>query len=188
MWPVRAANALLMPSFALPRAPAGFPADLHRSGERSPTALLALAASRTHGVGAALSPVSLSAPSHSTSELLRTLSRVAASGPTSWLSGQDDRLSHYRDRLGDLSRWSGLFPSRRRSFAPAVSLHAPLAGIRGLVGVGKRCAPSPIQAPYLQQRSCARAEPQSISGRTSYLRVRLAFHPYPQLIRAALQR
>jgi hypothetical protein len=33
----------------------------------------------------------------------------------------------------------------------------------------------------------ARAEPQSISGRTSYLRVRLAFHPYPQLIRAILQ-
>ena len=28
------------------------------------------------------------------------------------------------------------------------------------------------------------AAPQCISGRTSYLRVRLAFHPYPQLIRA----
>jgi hypothetical protein len=27
------------------------------------------------------------------------------------------------------------------------------------------------------------AAPQCISGRTSYLRVRLAFHPYPQLIR-----
>src|SRR5690349_16164304 len=26
------------------------------------------------------------------------------------------------------------------------------------------------------------AAPQGISGRTSYLRVRLAFHPYPQLI------
>jgi hypothetical protein len=31
---------------------------------------------------------------------------------------------------------------------------------------------------------CSRAAPQCISGRTSYLRVRLAFHPDPQLIRA----
>ncbi len=28
----------------------------------------------------------------------------------------------------------------------------------------------------------AEASPKAISGRTSYLRVRLAFHPYPQLI------
>ncbi len=28
----------------------------------------------------------------------------------------------------------------------------------------------------------ADASPQTISGRTSYLQVRLAFHPYPQLI------
>src|SRR5262249_56217526 len=33
-----------------------------------------------------LSPVKLSAQNHLTSELLRTLSRVAASKPTSWLS------------------------------------------------------------------------------------------------------
>ena len=33
------------------------------------------------------SPVILSAQKHSTSELLRTLSRMAASKPTSWLSG-----------------------------------------------------------------------------------------------------
>ena len=50
--------------------------------------------SKTHGFGALLSPVTLSAPDHSTSELLRTLSRVAASKPTSWLSGQSDHLSH----------------------------------------------------------------------------------------------
>src|SRR5690606_35712124 len=35
-----------------------------------------------------LSPVTLSAQDHSTSELLLTLSRVAASKPTSWLSMQ----------------------------------------------------------------------------------------------------
>ena len=32
------------------------------------------------------------------------------------------------------------------------------------------------------------AVPQYISGRTSYLRIRLAFHPYPQLIRAFCNR
>jgi len=49
--------------------------------------------------------------------------------------------------LGGLRRRSGLFPSRRRIFAPAVSLPARPAGIRGLVGVGKRRAPSSIQRP-----------------------------------------
>ena len=41
-----------------------------------------------------LSPVTLSAQDHSTSELLRTLSRMAASKPTSWLSGQSHILCH----------------------------------------------------------------------------------------------
>ncbi len=41
-----------------------------------------------------LSPVTLSARNHLTSELLRTLSRVAASKPTSWLSLQLHILSH----------------------------------------------------------------------------------------------
>ena len=41
-----------------------------------------------------LSPAKLSAQNHLTSELLRTLSRVAASKPTSWLSLQLHILSH----------------------------------------------------------------------------------------------
>jgi hypothetical protein len=41
-----------------------------------------------------LSPVTLSAQDHSTSELLRTLSRVAASKPTSWLSVQSHIVFH----------------------------------------------------------------------------------------------
>ena len=59
----------------------------------------------THRVGAGvcvnatasavcLSPATLSAQNHLTSELLRTLSRVAASKPTSWLSSQLHILSH----------------------------------------------------------------------------------------------
>ena len=41
-----------------------------------------------------LSPATLSAPEHLTSELLRTLSRVAASKPTSWLSVHSDIVYH----------------------------------------------------------------------------------------------
>jgi hypothetical protein len=41
-----------------------------------------------------LSPATLSARDHLTSELLRTLSRVAASKPTSWLSVRPHILSH----------------------------------------------------------------------------------------------
>jgi hypothetical protein len=41
-----------------------------------------------------LSPVTLSAPDHLTSELLRTLLMVAASKPTSWLSLQSDIVYH----------------------------------------------------------------------------------------------
>jgi hypothetical protein len=40
------------------------------------------------------SPATLSAQDHLTSELLRTLSRMAASKPTSWLSGRPHILSH----------------------------------------------------------------------------------------------
>ena len=41
-----------------------------------------------------LSPATLSAQDHLTSELLRTLSRVAASKPTSWLSKRLHILFH----------------------------------------------------------------------------------------------
>jgi hypothetical protein len=41
-----------------------------------------------------LSPATLSAQDHLTSELLRTLSRMAASKPTSWLSSRPHILSH----------------------------------------------------------------------------------------------
>jgi hypothetical protein len=47
-----------------------------------------------------LSPVTLSAQDHSTSELLRTLSRVAASKPTSWLSVQSHIVFHLVQNLG----------------------------------------------------------------------------------------
>ncbi len=78
-------------------------------------------ATESRSFGITLSPVTLSAPNHLTSELLRTLSRVAASKPTSWLFMRLDILSHLA-LFRDLSWRSGLFPSRPWSLAPTVSL------------------------------------------------------------------
>jgi hypothetical protein len=56
-----------------------------------------------------------------------------------------------------------------------------------LIRVGKREAPSPNQRATSAVVS-PEAVPKYISGRTSYLQVRLAFHRYPQLIRAFCNR
>jgi hypothetical protein len=62
--------------------------------ERSPTARGTRRIRELTASEASLSPVELSAPEHLTSELLRTLSRVAASKPTSWLSRHSDIVYH----------------------------------------------------------------------------------------------
>jgi hypothetical protein len=83
--------SLLMPAFALDHAPRPFPRPLHREID----APLPISLTRYDATSArCLSPVTLSARDHSTSELLRTLSRMAASKPTSWLSGQSHILYH----------------------------------------------------------------------------------------------
>ena len=84
--------SLLMPAFSLPRGPpTGHPRASPRAG-RSPTTRTRVCGSAASA--ARLSPAELSAHDHSTSELLRTLSRVAASKPTSWLSARPHILSH----------------------------------------------------------------------------------------------
>jgi len=89
---------LLMPAFALPHAPPVFTLELHCGEERSPTTQYSLGSRRSGTKSkasvASLSPGTLSAPGRSTSELLRTLSRMAASKPTSWLSKRTDLLAH----------------------------------------------------------------------------------------------
>ena len=56
-----------------------------------------------------------------------------------------------------------------------------LSGIQSLIGFGSLSAPSPFSA--LPPVICHKASPKAISGRTSYLRVRLEFLRYPHLIR-----
>src|SRR5919204_3633869 len=48
------------------------------------------------------------------------------------------------------------------------------------LGAVSMTPPGPSSA--LPPGVCRAAAPKGISGRTSYLRVRLAFHPYPQLL------
>src|SRR6476619_5548374 len=60
-------------------------------------------------------------------------------------------------------------------------------GIRGLVGVAKLSPACPSSA-LPPRRLSPGAAPKCISGRTSYLRVRLAFHLYPQVIPAVCNR
>ena len=77
---------ILTPTPSTTRSLGGFP------GCRTlpyPATYMAAAASAV-----CLSPATLSAHNHLTSELLRTLSRVAASKPTSWLSGRSHILFH----------------------------------------------------------------------------------------------
>ena len=62
-----------------------------------------------------------------------------------------------------------------------------LFGILSLIGFGNLgLAPTPFSA--LPPLDSLKASPKAISGRTSYLRVRLEFLRYPQLIRAFFNR
>ncbi len=85
-------HSLLMPAFSLPHPPPLDHSEASPDAGRSPTQqdlrLIATASA------VRLSPATLSAQDHLTSELLRTLSRVAASKPTSWLSLRSHILSH----------------------------------------------------------------------------------------------
>jgi hypothetical protein len=89
--------------------------------------------------------------------------------------------------LGTLAGGLGCSPLDDESSHPPSHARHPLRGIRRLVRVGKRQAPSPIQCATSAQPH-AGAAPKCISGRTSYLRVRLAFHRSPQLIRTFCNR
>ena len=92
--------ALLMPAFSLPAAPrlAHAPASAATGTLSYRSEHPQIAESTASEVG--LSPVELSAPEHLTSELLRTLSRMAASKPTSWLSVHSDIVSHLANTWG----------------------------------------------------------------------------------------
>jgi hypothetical protein len=101
------------------------------------------------------------------------------SQPTGCFS--DSTSLHTKLVLRGLSRWSGLFPSRQWSLSPTVSLlKFDLEAF--VVWLGLVSSRPHIPSRALPPQVIFKAAPKCISGRTSYLRVRLAFHLYPQLI------
>ena len=87
--------ALLIPAFSLATAPRPGSRRRFTADGNAPLPRGRLASSRTRGVGTVLEPPWIvRAATLSTSELLRTLSRMAASKPTSWLSPRRDNVSH----------------------------------------------------------------------------------------------
>ncbi len=91
-WGFSPHESLLIPTFALAPAPRRLTLTFRcRSDAPLPRSHLVTASCAS---AAALSPGTLSARDPSTSELLRTLSRVAASKPTSWLSERPHLLAH----------------------------------------------------------------------------------------------
>ena len=127
--------SLLMPAFALPRTPACLTARLPRPWN-APLPATFPGNSRV-SVGD-LSPASFSAPPRSTSELLRTLSRMAASGPTSWLSPHADLVLHLATAQGPQPRVRALSLSTMKliSHGPTATRPLPVFGVcQGSVSV-----------------------------------------------------
>jgi hypothetical protein len=89
--------------------------------------------------------------------------------------------------LGTLAAGLGCFPLDDEAYPPSSHSRVYVDGIRSLVEFGNPVRP--LAHPVLYRRhTTPEAAPQCISGRTSYLQVRLAFHRYPQFIRAVFNR
>ena len=111
--------ALLVPTFALPSAPPDLPVWLHGGWGRSPTINTSVL---IRGFGARLSPGGLSVPRHTRPVSYYALFQgwLLLSQPPGCLRAATPLPT--QSGLGDLSRRSGLFPSRPRNLAPVVSL------------------------------------------------------------------
>jgi hypothetical protein len=84
-------------------------------------------------------------------------------------------------RLGTLAVDLGCFPFDNGAYPPLSDCYDVRLGIRSLMGFGKPVSPLALSVLYPHGLNF-NASPQTISGRTSYLQARLAFHPYPQVI------
>ena len=119
---------------------------------------------------AGLSPVGFSARNHLTSELLRTLSMMAASKPTSWLSKRFHIFSHLARTWGPyLTVWA-VSLSTTKLIPRGLTSMIRHGGIRSLVGFGKLLG-SLAHSVLYPHRLLHEASPKAISGRTSYFLV-----------------
>ena len=74
----------------------------------------------------------------------------------------------------------GYFPFDYETYLTQSDSHTHLSGILSLIRFGNLSTPSLFSA--LPPVNIYEASPKAISGRTSYIRVRLEFLPYPHLI------
>ena len=74
----------------------------------------------------------------------------------------------------------GCFPFDNETYLTLSDSRSSLSGILSLIGFSNLSAPSPFSA--LPPVIFHNASPKAISGRTSYIRVRLEFLRYPQVI------
>ena len=89
--------------------------------------------------------------------------------------------------MGTLAEGLGCFPLDDQAYPRPSHCHPLSDAIRSLIDFGNLVRPLDHSVLYRQQKT-GDAAPQCISGRTSYLLVRLAFHPYPQFIQAVFNR
>ena len=83
--------------------------------------------------------------------------------------------------MGTLAVGLGCFPFDRETYLTRSDSRTHLFGILSLIRVGRLSSPSLFSA--LPPINISQASPKAISGRTSYLRVRLEFLRYPHVIR-----
>src|SRR2546423_15718940 len=109
---------------------------------------------------------SLSARDRSMSQLLRTVSMMAASKPTSSLSKQPHIL-FTEQYLGTLAAGLACLPLAREAYPSRTDSRVTPCGIRSLIEFGTLVWALVHPVLYLR-RSAHEASPQAISGRTSY--------------------
>ena len=83
--------------------------------------------------------------------------------------------------MGTLAVGLGCFPFDYETYLTQSDSWTHLSGIQSLIRIGNLSAPPLFSA--LPPVNISKASPKAISGRTSYIRVRLEFLRYPQVIR-----
>ena len=123
---------------------------------------------QVHSFGTMLSPVHFSAQERLTSELLRTLLRMAASRQTSWLSLHSHLLSHCSPLIwGTLAGGLGCFPFDDEALSPHRLTGTVFTGYSEFDSIWYR-SPQPATESVLYPPSIIdTAVPQHISRRTS---------------------
>jgi len=172
--------SLLIPAFSLPCRPPVLTVRLQPRMERSPTT------ERPLGTVQSAASVSCLAPLHFRRRITGPVSYYALFKWWLLLSQHPGCISNStsfstQHDLGTLAGDLGCFPLDYGAYPPQSHSHDTGRGIRSLTGFGNLVGPLFQSVLYLRGL-LHEAALKGISGRTSYIQARLAFHCYPQLI------